>query len=94
MKIDEMRELHRRAQTDDAARRTVLRLVLASRYREVVGSSDQVLQMKARSNEQHELLLCVPQLLSRLEASIESQVEIQQHIMTMVGEQDSGELAQ
>jgi hypothetical protein len=97
MTIDEMRELHHRAQRDADAKRTELRLVLASRYRELVGSSDQVLHMKARSHELHELLRGVPLLLNKLEASVETQASMQrQHTMNMttVGQpQGSDQLA-
>jgi len=44
--IDEMRALHRQALTEAEAKKTELKLVLASRYRELVGSSDEVLDMQ------------------------------------------------
>jgi Vps51/Vps67 len=66
MTIDEMRDLHHRALQDAEAKRTELRLVLASRYRELVGSSDEVLKMRERSEELHELVHALPGLLSTL----------------------------
>lgn len=66
MTIDEMRALHQRALTEADAKRTELRLVLASRYRELVGSSDEVIKMKERSQELHDLVEALPQLISKL----------------------------
>ena len=51
---------------DAEAKRTELRLVLASRYRELVGSSDEVLKMRERSQELHELVHALPSLLTTL----------------------------
>ena len=64
--IEEMRNLHQRAMGDAEAKRTELRLVLASRYRELVGSSDEVLKMRERSQELHELVHALPGLLKTL----------------------------
>ena len=77
MTIEEMRQLHQTALSDAEAKRTELRLVLASRYRELVGSSDEVLRMRERSQELHQLVNALPQLLLKLrnsakEASIHS----------------------
>ena len=69
MTIDEMRHLHRRALSEAEAKRTELRLVLASRYRELVGSSDEVLRMKERAKELHELIHAIPDLLHKLDES-------------------------
>lgn len=66
MTIEEMRDLHQRALQDAEAKRTELRLVLASRYRELVGSSDEVLKMRERSQELHELVHAIPGLLTTL----------------------------
>lgn len=66
MTIDEMRELHRRAQRDAEAKQTELRLVLASRYRELVGSSDEVTKMRERAQELHELVHALPELMGKL----------------------------
>ena len=66
MTIDEMRELHRRALSDAEAKQTELRLVLASRYRELVGSSDEVTKMRERSQELHELVNALPELMDKL----------------------------
>ena len=66
MTIDEMRDLHHRALRDAEAKRTELRLVLASRYRELVGSSDEVLRMKERSQELHDLVHALPKLLEKV----------------------------
>ena len=66
MTIDEMRELHNRALTEAEAKETELRLVLASRYRELVGSSDEVLDMQRHARELEELVQAVPNLVSAL----------------------------
>jgi len=66
MTIEEMRELHRRAQRDAEAKQTELRLVLASRYRELVGSSDEVTKMGERAQELHELVHALPDLMGKL----------------------------
>lgn len=66
MTIEEMRELHRRAINEAEAKQMELRLVLASRYRELVGSSDEVLKMRERSQELHELVHALPGLLATL----------------------------
>ena len=67
MTIDEMRVLHQRALQEAEAKRTELRLVLASRYRELVGSSDKVLRMRDRAQELHNLVHALPALLEKLE---------------------------
>ncbi|KAL3792685.1 hypothetical protein HJC23_009413 [Cyclotella cryptica] len=54
--ITEMRSLHASALTAVEAKRTELRLVLASRYRELVGSSDEVLRMRERAEELNSLV--------------------------------------
>ena len=61
-----MRDLHQRAVRDAEAKRTELRLVLASRYRELVGSSDEVLHMQKRSGELDDLVKALPALMERL----------------------------
>ncbi|GKY92410.1 hypothetical protein MPSEU_000211600 [Mayamaea pseudoterrestris] len=66
MTIDEMRQLHQRALSDAEAKRTELQLVLASRYRELVGSSDEVIRMKERSQELHDLVHALPTLMEKL----------------------------
>jgi len=58
-----MRHLHQHAKQQALAKQTELRLVLASRYRELVGSSDEVLHMQSRAQELQDLLSHVPQLL-------------------------------
>lgn len=67
MTIDEMRVLHQRALQEAEAKRTELRLVLASRYRELVGSSDKVLRMRDRAQELYNLVHALPELLEKLE---------------------------
>jgi len=83
MTIDEMRELHRRALNEAESKQTELRLVLASRYRELVGSSDAVTKMFERSEELHSLVHALPDLMDKLVYSTtvrldpeDSQVEI------------------
>ncbi|KAL3775860.1 hypothetical protein ACHAW5_010154 [Stephanodiscus triporus] len=66
MTIDEMRLLHRSALADAESKRTELRLVLASRYRELVGSSDEVTHMRERAEELYELVLALPGLVERV----------------------------
>ena len=67
MTIDEMRLLHQRALQEAEAKHTELRLVLASRYRELVGSSDKVLRMRDRAQELYNLVHALPELLEKLE---------------------------
>jgi len=66
MTIEEMRTLHQRALNDAEAKQTELRLVLASRYRELVGSSDEVTKMRERSQELDELVSALPKLMEKL----------------------------
>lgn len=66
MTIEEMRQLHAAALNQAESKRTELRLVLASRYRELVGSSDEVIKMKERSQELHDLVQALPGLMSKL----------------------------
>ena len=72
MTIDEMRQLHQRALSEAEAKQTELRLVLASRYRELVGSSDEVTKMRERAQELHELVHALPTLMSKLVESSKS----------------------
>jgi len=69
MTIEEMRQLHQRALSDAEAKRTELRLVLASRYRELVGSSDEVIKMKERAQELHDLVHALPGLFEKVATS-------------------------
>ena len=66
MTIDEMRDLHRRAMSEAEAKQTELRLVLASRYRELVGSSDEVTKMRERAQELDDLVNALPTLMGKL----------------------------
>ncbi|KAL9190273.1 hypothetical protein ACHAXT_007484 [Thalassiosira profunda] len=73
MTIDEMRALHRAALSDAESKRTELRLVLASRYRELVGSSDEVLHMRERAEELHGLVGALPGLVDKVAACREAE---------------------
>jgi Vps51/Vps67 len=84
MTIDEMRALHHRAMTDADAKRTELRLVLASRYRELVGSSDEVIKMKERAQELNDLVKALPQLIAKL-------TDLPQHVNGEAKEVDPGD---
>ncbi len=64
--IDEMRTLHRQALTEAESKKTELRLVLASRYRELVGSSDEVITMERDAKVLHDLVLNLPDLVNDL----------------------------
>lgn len=64
--IDEMRALHRQALSEAEAKKTELKLVLASRYRELVGSSDEVLEMQRNAKTLDELVASIPDLMERL----------------------------
>jgi len=64
--IDEMRALHRQAISEAEAKKTELKLVLASRYRELVGSSDEVLEMQRNAKALDELVASIPELVERL----------------------------
>ena len=66
MTMEEMRQLHKRAQSMASHKSMELRIVLASRYRELVGNSDQVIQMKERAYELHELVRQIPNLMDQL----------------------------
>jgi hypothetical protein len=66
MTIEEMRQLHQRALSEAEAKQTELRLVLASRYRELVGSSEEVTKMRERAQELHDLVHALPQLMETL----------------------------
>ncbi|CAB9502986.1 expressed unknown protein [Seminavis robusta] len=91
MTIDEMRELHHRALQDAEAKRTELRLVLASRYRELVGSSDEVLKMRERSQELHELVHALPGLLTTLVHENDSMTQQIQSIAVKQKQEESKE---
>jgi hypothetical protein len=75
MTIDEMRSLHRRALNEADAKQTELRLVLASRYRELVGSSDEVTKMRERAQELDELVNALPTLMEKLLQKSENGIE-------------------
>ncbi|KAL7470139.1 hypothetical protein ACHAXS_010373 [Conticribra weissflogii] len=75
MTIDEMRILHRTALAEAEAKRTELRLVLASRYRELVGSSDEVIHMKERAEELHDLVVHLPELVEKVVQCAEREEE-------------------
>lgn len=64
--IDEMRALHRQALSEAEAKKTELKLVLASRYRELVGSSDEVLEMQRNAKALDKLVASIPELVERL----------------------------
>ena len=66
MTIGEMRQLHRGALAEAEAKDTELRLVLASRYRELVGSSDEVMHMQKRAVELDGLVGSLPSLVGAL----------------------------
>ncbi|KAL7534681.1 hypothetical protein ACHAXR_006032, partial [Thalassiosira sp. AJA248-18] len=72
MTIDEMRILHRTALAEAEAKRTELRLVLASRYRELVGSSDEVIHMRERAEELNDLVVALPELVEKVAKSAEA----------------------
>ncbi|KAK1749000.1 proteasome subunit beta type-5 [Skeletonema marinoi] len=72
MTIDEMRILHRTALAEAESKRTELRLVLASRYRELVGSSDEVISMKERAEELNALVVALPELVERVVQSADA----------------------
>ena len=66
MTMEEMRALHHRAVADADAKRQELRLVLASRYRELVGSSEDVVHMRDRALELQQVVQALPQLILKL----------------------------
>jgi Vps51/Vps67 len=78
MTIDEMRALHRKALKDAEAKETELRLVLASRYRELVGSSDEVTKMNERARELHDLVAALPGLMEKLVRQTTTTIEEEQ----------------
>ena len=64
--IDEMRSLHQQALTEAESKKLELRLVLASRYRELVGSSDDVIKMEKDANVLVDLVDLLPSLIDDL----------------------------
>jgi len=64
--IEEMRTLHRHALSEAEAKKTELKLVLASRYRELVGSSDEVLDMQRDAKVLEECVSTLPVLMEHL----------------------------
>ena len=69
--INEMRALHSQALHEAESKRTELRLVLSSRYRDLVGSSDEVLKMESISNELLSVLRSLPEHINLLHDDIE-----------------------
>ena len=65
-RIEEMRRQHRLALSEAEAKQTELRLVLASRYRELVGSSDEVLVLQQKAQYLSENLDPIPTLMTQL----------------------------
>jgi len=88
MTIDEMRALHHQALVDAEAKRTELRLVLASRYRELVGSSDEVLRMRERAQELHQLIQALPVLLEKVETNAAQQQQQSSAAATATNEEE------
>lgn len=68
MSISEMRALHSKAIRDAEAKQTELRLVLSSRYRDLVGSSDEVLAMRDMAQKLYETLGDLPHTMQHLQA--------------------------
>ena len=60
MSISQMRALSTQALREAEAKQTELRLVLSSRYRELVGSSDEVLAMKEMAEKLHSAMEALP----------------------------------
>lgn len=77
MTIEEMRLLHQHALNEAESKRTELKLVLASRYRELVGSSDEVIKMKDRAQELSDLTQALPSLILKvgLRPSLKYEIE-------------------
>ena len=69
--VDEMRELHRQALAEAEAKQTELRIVLASRYRDLVGSSEQVLDMRQCAQEMDMKLRNLPHRMNHLHTCID-----------------------
>lgn len=92
MTIDEMRALHHRAVSEAEAKRTELRLVLASRYRELVGSSDEVIKMKERAQELFDLVQNLPELMEKVakptfeESKLEPEAPVTVNVETQLSE--------
>ena len=77
--IDEMRALHRQALTEAEAKKTELKLVLASRYRELVGSSDEVLDMQCDAKVLDELITSIPHLVEELVECVRNNDEMKEN---------------
>ena len=67
-----MQELHQRALNIAEAKETELHLVLASRYRELVGSSDEVLDMQCRAKDLDKVVNSLPGLVEDLVSCVHS----------------------
>jgi len=76
MSISQMRALHSKALRDAEAKQTELRLVLSSRYRELVGSSDEVLAMKGMAEELSMTMEALPESMRVLMAISEQVVPV------------------
>ena len=66
MSISQMRALHAQALREAEAKQTELRLVLSSRYKELVGSSDEVLAMKDMAEELYATMEVLPESMKAL----------------------------
>jgi cell division protein ZapA (FtsZ GTPase activity inhibitor) len=73
--VDEMRELHRQALAEAEAKQTELRIVLASRYRDLVGSSEQVLDMRHCAQELDSKLRNLPERMNQLHTCIDTSLQ-------------------
>ena len=82
-RIEEMRRQHRLALSEAEAKQTELRLVLASRYRELVGSSDEVLVLQQKAQYLSENLQPIPTLMAQL-----YQTSLNHHHTTTTTEED------
>jgi len=73
--ISDMRELHSEALREAESKRTELRLVLSSRYRDLVGSSDEVKKMEETSKELLRTLRKLPDCMEKLVNVIKMNVD-------------------
>jgi len=76
MTVGQLRELHARAVSEAEAKRTELKLVVTSRYKELVGSSDEVQTMQQCSRDLFETVCSLVTLLDQVNTSYSQALQV------------------
>lgn len=76
MTVDQLRELHARAVSEAEAKRTELKLVVTSRYKELVGSSDEVQTMQQCSRDLFDTVCSLVSLLDQVNTSYSQALQV------------------